>query len=110
MALPLTGSERVVEVEGELISKPYVEITLNLMRRFGVEVLREGWRSFVVPGKRYSSPGKIRVEGEASSASYFLAADESGGGRGMVVSGWEVLLHVASHLTPDGRVERGSSM
>ena len=80
MALPLTGSERVVEVEGELISKPYVEITLNLMRRFGVEVLREGWRSFVVPGKRYSSPGKIRVEGDASSASYFLAAGAIGGG------------------------------
>src|SRR5204863_9530651 len=80
MALPLTGSERVVEVEGELISKPYVEITLNLMRRFGVEVLREGWRSFVVPCKRYSSPGKIRVEGDASSASYFLAAGAIGGG------------------------------
>src|SRR5256886_9750973 len=80
MALPLTGSERVVEVEGELISKPYVEITLNLMRRFGVEVLRQGWGSSVVPGKRYSSPGKIRVEGDAASSSHFLAAGAVGGG------------------------------
>jgi 3-phosphoshikimate 1-carboxyvinyltransferase len=80
MALPLAGSERVVQVEGELISKPYVEITLNIMRRFGVEVRREGWSSFTVPGKRYSSPGRIRVEGDASSASYFLAAGAIGGG------------------------------
>jgi len=80
MALPLTGSETAVEVEGELISKPYVEITLNIMRRFGVEVRREGWSSFTVPRKRYSSPGRIRVEGDASSASYFLAAGAIGGG------------------------------
>ena len=80
MALPLAGSETRIEVEGELISKPYVEITLNIMRRFGVEVEREGWRSFMVPGKRYSSPGEIRVEGDASSASYFLAAGAIGGG------------------------------
>ena len=80
MAAPLAGSETRIEVEGELISKPYVEITLNIMRRFGVEVEREGWRSFRVPGKRYSSPGEIRVEGDASSASYFLAAGAIGGG------------------------------
>src|SRR5258707_9382001 len=90
MAAPLAGSETRIEVEGELISKPYVEITLNIMRRFGVEVEREGWRSFVVPGKPYSSPGGIRVEGDASSASYFLAAGAIrggarwGGGRGGV--------------------------
>src|SRR2546428_13183209 len=80
MALPLTGSERAVEVEGELISKPYVEITLNIMRRFGVEVRREGWSSFTGPGRRYSSPGRIRVEGDASSAAYFLAARAIGRG------------------------------
>jgi len=80
MAAPLAGSETRIEVEGELISKPYVEITLNIMRRFGVEVRREGWRSFTVPGRRYSSPGEIRVEGDASSASYFLAAGAIGGG------------------------------
>jgi 3-phosphoshikimate 1-carboxyvinyltransferase len=79
MALPLAGGG-VIEVEGELISKPYVEITLNLMRRFGVEVQRAAWRRFVVPGSRYVSPGKILVEGDASSASYFLAAGAIGGG------------------------------
>jgi 3-phosphoshikimate 1-carboxyvinyltransferase len=80
MAAPLAGSATRIEVEGELISKPYVEITLNLMRRFGVEVKREGWSSFTVPAARYSSPGEIRVEGDASSASYFLAAGAIGVG------------------------------
>lgn len=80
MALPLAGTQRDVEIEGELISKPYVEITLNLMRRFGVEVVRKGWSTFTVPAKNYSSPGEIRVEGDASSASYFLAAGAIGGG------------------------------
>jgi 3-phosphoshikimate 1-carboxyvinyltransferase len=80
MAAPLAGAETRIEVEGELISKPYVEITLNLMRRFGVEVARDGWRSFTVPARRYASPGEIRVEGDASSASYFLAAGAIGGG------------------------------
>jgi 3-phosphoshikimate 1-carboxyvinyltransferase len=80
MALPLTGANSRIEVQGELISKPYVEITLNVMRRFGVEVGRTGWRYFEVPGQSYVSPGKIFVEGDASSASYFLAAGAIGGG------------------------------
>ncbi len=81
MALPLTGTGAVIEVVGELISKPYVEITLNLMRRFGVTVRREGWSRFLVPaGAAYRSPGQIHVEGDASSASYFLAAGAIGGG------------------------------
>jgi 3-phosphoshikimate 1-carboxyvinyltransferase len=80
MALPLTGKDCEIEVRGELISKPYVEITLNVMRRFGVDVEREGWARFRIPGARYSSPGAIYVEGDASSASYFLAAGALGGG------------------------------
>jgi len=81
MALPLTGRQAVIEVVGDLISKPYVEITLNLMQRFGVQVQREGWSRFVVPaGAAYRSPGSIHVEGDASSASYFLAAGAIGGG------------------------------
>ena len=80
MALPLLNSKSRVEVRGELISKPYVEITLNVMRRFGVEVTRKEWHSFEVPAARYVSPGKIYVEGDASSASYFLAAGAIGGG------------------------------
>ena len=79
MALPLTGKPATIEVQGELISKPYVEITLNVMRRFGVQVERSGWSRFAVPGATYFSPGKLFVEGDASSASYFLAAGALGG-------------------------------
>ena len=82
-AAPLiaTTSALVIEVVGELISKPYIEITLNLMARFGVQVEREGWSRFTVaPGQRYTAPGTIAVEGDASSASYFLAAGAIGGG------------------------------
>jgi 3-phosphoshikimate 1-carboxyvinyltransferase len=81
MALPLLNSEVTVEVVGELISKPYIEITLAMMSRFGVEVRRDAWRSFtVMSNSRYESPGVIYVEGDASSASYFLAAGAIGGG------------------------------
>jgi len=73
MALPLTGREAVIELTTELISKPYVEITLNLMARFGVRVERQGWQRFVLPaGQRYRSPGVLHVEGDASAASYSL--------------------------------------
>jgi 3-phosphoshikimate 1-carboxyvinyltransferase len=76
-ALCLVRSEReiVVEVEGELISKPYVALTLELLARFGVTVRNDGWARFVIPaGNRLASPGEIAVEGDASSASYFIAA------------------------------------
>ena len=76
LALPLVAAdgEIVVEVEGELISKPYVEITLNLLARFGIAVRREGWQRFVISaGGAYRSPGRVHVEGDASSASYFVA-------------------------------------
>ena len=75
MALPLTGQAATIEVVGELISKPYIEITLNLMQRFGVTVSRDGWQRFHIPAAvRYQSPAEIFVEGDASSASYFIAA------------------------------------
>ncbi|MFH1657967.1 MAG: bifunctional 3-phosphoshikimate 1-carboxyvinyltransferase/cytidylate kinase [Pseudomonadota bacterium] len=81
MALPLTGETVAVDVVGELISKPYIEITLATMARFGVEVQRDGWQRFtVLGGSRYVSPGTIYVEGDASSASYFLAQGAIGGG------------------------------
>jgi 3-phosphoshikimate 1-carboxyvinyltransferase len=80
MAAPLLRRPFTIEVEGELVSKPYVEITLNVMKRFGVDVARDGWRSFAVPASHYVSPSKIFVEGDASSASYFLAAGALGGG------------------------------
>jgi len=81
MALPLTGELATVDVVGELISKPYIEITLAIMARFGVQVRRDGWQRFVVPAdSRYVSPGTVYVEGDASSASYFLALGAIGGG------------------------------
>jgi 3-phosphoshikimate 1-carboxyvinyltransferase len=81
MALPLAGRRIAVDVIGELVSKPYVALTVDAMRRFGVDVERDGWHRFVVPaGARYRSPGTIHVEGDASSASYFLAAGAIGGG------------------------------
>lgn len=80
MALPLTGKAATIDVVGELISKPYIEITLNLMARFGVKVERNGWQQFTIPAhSQYQSPCRIEVEGDASSASYFLAAGAIGG-------------------------------
>ena len=75
MALPLVASRDIcIEVTGELISRPYIEITLNLLKRFGIHVQRQGWQLFTIPaGSRYQSPGDIYVEGDASSASYFIA-------------------------------------
>jgi 3-phosphoshikimate 1-carboxyvinyltransferase len=75
-ALCLVATEReiVIEVVGELISKPYIAITLNLLARFGVTVRNERWARFTIPaGSRLVSPGAIHVEGDASSASYFVA-------------------------------------
>jgi len=83
MALPLIGGRARIEVVGELISKPYIELTLNMLARFGIDVERDGWRAFTIPaGSSYQSPGRIYVEGDASSASYFLAAGAIGGTRG----------------------------
>lgn len=90
MASPLaaarSGRAITVEVIGELISKPYIDITLNLMARFGVVVERHGWQQFVIHADAaYRSPGSIFVEGDASSASYFLALGAIGGGPVRVV-------------------------
>ncbi|MFM9921544.1 bifunctional 3-phosphoshikimate 1-carboxyvinyltransferase/cytidylate kinase [Variovorax sp. H27-G14] len=75
LGLPLAAAgDIVIEVVGELISKPYIEITLNLLARFGIQVRRDGWERFTIQaGSRYSSPGDIHVEADASSASYFIA-------------------------------------
>jgi 3-phosphoshikimate 1-carboxyvinyltransferase len=85
MALPLVASEHVrIEVIGELISRPYIDITLKLMARFGIHVDCPDAHSFIIPAKTsdsiYKSPGQLSVEGDASSASYFLALGAIGGG------------------------------
>ncbi len=92
LALPLVSGDAaiVVEVEGELISRPYVEITLNLLQRFGVAVAREGWQRFTIaPGSAYRTPGALHVEGDASTASYFIAlgAIAAHGGRRLRIEG-----------------------
>jgi len=85
MALPLVAKDPVrIEVVGELISRPYIDITLKLMARFGINVTCPDAQSFVIPAKTshavYKSPGQLSVEGDASSASYFLALGAIGKG------------------------------
>lgn len=81
IASPLIGGMLTIEVVGELISRPYIDLTLGLMSRFGVEIEQTGLRHFVSHnGLNYISPGEIFVEGDASSASYFLAAGAISGG------------------------------
>ena len=97
MALPLAADQAgadgiAIEVIGELISKPYIEITVALLARFGVVVQRAGWQRFVIPrGSRLQSPGDIHVEADASSASYFIAAgalsESAGGQNGLKIEG-----------------------
>lgn len=71
---PAAGRTITIDVIGELISKPYIEITLNLLARFGIQVRRDGWSRFVIPaGSQYRTPGSIHIESDASSASYFIA-------------------------------------
>ncbi len=79
MALPLTSQRWTLEIDGDLVSKPYVEMTLKTMERFGVHVERRDWSSFDMREPAvYQSPGEIYVEGDASAASYFLAAGAIG--------------------------------
>ena len=90
MALPLAAKTQdiVIEVVGELISKPYIDITLNLLARYGIAVKRDGWQRFTIPeGCRYQSPGTIHVEADASSASYFIALGAIAEGDGIRIQG-----------------------
>lgn len=81
MAAPLAKADVEIEILGELVSKPYIEITLDLMKKFGVNVKHENLQHFSIKGnQQYQSPGVVHVEGDASSASYFLAAAAIKGG------------------------------
>lgn len=80
MSAPLLESPLEIEVEGELVSKPYIDITLDVMSKFGVEVENNNYQSFRVEPAVYQSPQEIFVEGDASSASYFLTAAAICGG------------------------------
>ncbi|WP_010465747.1 bifunctional 3-phosphoshikimate 1-carboxyvinyltransferase/cytidylate kinase [Acidovorax radicis] len=94
MALPLAaGSQNIViDVVGELISKPYIAITLQLLARFGIVVEHQNWQRFTIAaGSRYQSPGAIHVEADASSASYFIAlgaiTSSASGQKGIKIQG-----------------------
>ncbi|MGR5452836.1 3-phosphoshikimate 1-carboxyvinyltransferase [Vibrio alfacsensis] len=81
MSAPLADGEIRIEIEGDLVSKPYIDITLHIMKKFGVEVINNDYQEFVIPsGQHYIAPGDFLVEGDASSASYFLAAAAIKGG------------------------------
>ncbi|WP_318516753.1 3-phosphoshikimate 1-carboxyvinyltransferase [Photobacterium leiognathi] len=81
MAAPLAKADTVIRIKGDLVSKPYIDITLHIMAQFGVEVENRDYQEFVVKGNQsYVSPGDFLVEGDASSASYFLAAAAIKGG------------------------------
>jgi 3-phosphoshikimate 1-carboxyvinyltransferase len=81
LSAPLARQDMVIDVVGDLVSKPYIDMTVAVMRRFGASVEADGYRQFRVPGGQgYQSPGSALVEGDASSATYFLAAAAVKGG------------------------------
>ncbi|WP_321463460.1 3-phosphoshikimate 1-carboxyvinyltransferase [uncultured Vibrio sp.] len=81
MSAPLAEGEVRINIEGDLVSKPYIDITLHIMKQFGVNVINNDYQEFVIPaGQHYVAPGDFLVEGDASSASYFLAAAAIKGG------------------------------
>lgn len=81
MSAPLYAHQTEIEIVGELVSKPYIDITLHIMKQFGIDVENHQYGKFIIGGnQKYRSPGKLLVEGDASSASYFLAAGAIKGG------------------------------
>jgi len=95
MIAPLLTTDTTIEIEGELVSKPYIDITLDIMSRFGVNVTNNEYQSFTVSGNQcYQSVEKYMVEGDASSASYFLAAG--------AIKGGEVTVHGVGKLSVQG--------
>lgn len=81
MSAPLFANDTTITISGELVSKPYIDITLDTMAKFGVQVDNQSYQSFVVKGNQtYTAPTHFMVEGDASSASYFLAAGAIKGG------------------------------
>lgn len=81
MVTPLAKAQVNIKIKGELVSKPYIDITIALMAQFGVTVINHDYQRFEIPaGQKYVSPGTVLVEGDASSASYFLAAGAIQGG------------------------------
>ena len=80
LVAPYAKSEVEIEIIDKLVSVPYVEMTMRLMRHFGVSVNHKDFQTFQIPRQNYQSPGKLYVEGDASTASYFLAGAAITGG------------------------------
>lgn len=95
MIAPLLKIDTNINIDGELVSKPYIDITLNIMARFGVHVQNNDYKSFtVIGGQSYQAVDKYMVEGDASSASYFLAAG--------AIKGGEITVHGVGKLSVQG--------
>ena len=95
MITPLLGTDTDIEIDGELVSKPYIDITLDIMQRFGVNVKNNNYKSFNVKGgQSYQAVERYMVEGDASSASYFLAAG--------AIKGGEITVHGVGRLSVQG--------
>ncbi|MCW8866576.1 MAG: 3-phosphoshikimate 1-carboxyvinyltransferase [Colwellia sp.] len=95
MIAPLLNTNTTIEIEGELVSKPYIDITLNIMSRFGINVTNNDYKSFTVTGNQsYQAVDRYMVEGDASSASYFLAAG--------AIKGGEITVHGVGKLSVQG--------
>ncbi|MEX0685683.1 MAG: 3-phosphoshikimate 1-carboxyvinyltransferase [Balneolales bacterium] len=81
MACPLAQSDTVISIKGDLVSKPYIDLTLHIMAQFGIDVENKSYHTFTLQGgQNYTTPSNFLVEGDASSASYFLAAAAIKGG------------------------------
>ena len=103
MAAPLFKKDTEITIEGELVSKPYIDITIGVMAKFGVEVINDNYSTFVVKaGQKYQSPGQIMVEGDASSASYFIAA--------AAINGGEITIHGVGKQSVQGDIEFATVM
>ncbi len=97
MAAPLFSGDTTISIKGELVSKPYIDITIGVMAKFGITVTNNNYESFVVKGgQHYVSPGEIMVEGDASSASYFVAA--------AAINGGEITIHGVGSQSVQGDI------
>lgn len=97
LSIPMTKKAVTINIDGELISKPYITITLSMLKDFGIVVENRNWQSFYIPAyQTYVTPGEYYVEGDASSASYFAAVGAVGG---------EITMHGIGHKTIQGDVE-----
>ncbi len=93
---PCTARGLDIFVSSEPVSKPYIDMTVDIMSRFGIEVQREGYRRFTVAGGQYYRPGTYTVEPDCSQAGYFWGA--------AAITGTAVKVNVINSATRQGDV------